>query len=360
MTYKKYWVGLSSISCLGPKRILNIINHFGTAQKAWHASREQFVEVEGISQKIASQIEKERKNIDLSIKLKQLQDNDIKVITYEDENYPQVLKYIHYPPALLYVKGEFNFQDQKVVGIVGTRKYTSYGKRVATKIAGSLTRFGFTIVSGLARGIDTFAHRSTLDSGGRTVAVLGCGIDVIYPRQNINLAREIVKEGALISEFPPGTPPAAGNFPRRNRIISGLAYGLVVVEAAEKSGALITADYALEQGKDVFAVPGNIDSPYSRGCNKLIKEGAVMVGNPLDIVQEMGYDFTDESGLQYNFADYTDEEKRLLAVLDPQPMHIDEILKRNKLSSQKLNSLLTSLELKGAVRQLIGKYFQKA
>ncbi len=359
MNNKKYWVGLNSISCLGPKRILSLVDHFGSAQKAWYADREQFLEVEGISQKIASQIVKERKGIDLSQKIKELQGKAIEIITYEDDDYPQALKYIHAPPAILYVKGEFDFQDQKVVGIVGTRKFTSYGKRATIKIAGTLAGFGFTIVSGMARGIDTFAHRATLDSGGKTVAVLGSGLDVIYPRQNINLAREIIREGALISEFPPGTPPAAGNFPRRNRIISGLSYGLVVVEAAERSGALITADYALEQGKDVFAVPGNIDSPYSRGCNKLIKEGAVMVESPLDIVQEMGYDFTDVPELKDNPANYTPEETGLLSFLSPQPMHIDDILNVSKISSQELNSLLTSLELKGAVKQLIGKYFQK-
>ncbi|PKM78880.1 MAG: DNA-protecting protein DprA, partial [Firmicutes bacterium HGW-Firmicutes-13] len=237
--------------------------------------------------------------------------------------------------------------------------FTSYGKRTALNISRYLARSGFTVISGLARGIDTFAHSGALEAGGRTVAVLGSGLDIIYPRDNEGLAEEIIKNGALVSEFPLGTLPLPGNFPRRNRIISGLSTGVVVVEAAERSGALITADCALEQGKEVFVVPGNIDSPYSKGCNKLIKEGAVLVEEPAHILQELGYDFSNDLGKGKTFTDLTVEEKELMKIITNQPLHIDDILASSSLSPQKLNTLLTIMELKGAVKQLVGKYFIK-
>ncbi|RQD73071.1 MAG: DNA-protecting protein DprA, partial [Candidatus Syntrophonatronum acetioxidans] len=243
-------------------------------------------------------------------------------------------------------------------GMVGTRKNTPYGKRATLAIARCLASYGFTIISGMARGIDTTAHYAALEVGGKTVAVLGCGVDVVYPGENYSLAQEIIKKGALISEFPPGTKPSPKNFPRRNRIISGLSLGLVVIEAAERSGALITADFALEQGREVFAVPGNIDSPYSKGCHKLIKEGAVLVEDPLDVLLELGYNGAEVNGTNIP-VNLTVEEKNLLEVVTEQPIHIDELLKLSSLTPSRLNSLLTGLEVKGAVKQQLGKYFVK-
>ncbi len=359
MLYRKYWVSLTRVSCLGPVRIMNLIKKFGSARSAWEASREELSRVKGITEKLSFQIDRERNNIDLEDAWQEIQRRGIKVITYEDKEYPKILKNIYAPPALLYVRGKLGSPDQIGIGVVGTRKFTSYGKRTALNISRYLARSGFTVISGLARGIDTFAHSGALEAGGRTVAVLGSGLDIIYPRDNEGLAEEIIKNGALVSEFPLGTLPLPGNFPRRNRIISGLSTGVVVVEAAERSGALITADCALEQGKEVFVVPGNIDSPYSKGCNKLIKEGAVLVEEPAHILQELGYDFSNDLGKGKTFTDLTVEEKELMKIITNQPLHIDDILASSSLSPQKLNTLLTIMELKGAVKQLVGKYFIK-
>lgn len=359
MSNRKYWVGLSRVSCLGPVRIINLIKQFGSAKNAWEASREELSRVKGISDRLSSQIEQERYNIDLEDAWKEIQDRGIKVIVFEDKEYPEPLKNIYASPALLYIRGELGPPDQAGIGVVGTRKFTSYGKRTALKTSRYLAYHGFTIISGLARGIDTFAHRGALDAEGRTVAVLGSGVDVIYPRENKDLAEEIIKNGAVISEFPLGTLPLPGNFPRRNRIISGLSAGVVVVEAAERSGALITADFALEQGKEVFVVPGNIDSPYSKGCNKLIKQGAVLIEEPADILQELGYECGSQFEEEIIPLNLTGEEKELMKIITGQPLHIDEILVKSCLPPHKLNSLLSVMELKGAVKQLAGKYFIK-
>lgn len=358
MSHLLYLMGLSRISCLGPRRIASLIEKFSSTERAWKASREELSGVKGLGPKMVEEICRERNNIDLSLIWQETVDKDIRVIPWDDYKYPLPLKNIHSPPVLLYVKGQVDFNGLQGIGMVGTRKSTPYGKRITRTLAYSLATCGFTVISGMARGIDTIAHHAALEAGGRTLAVLGSGVDVVYPRENYSLAQEIIRKGALISEFPPGARPSAQNFPRRNRIISGLSEGLIVVEAAERSGALITADFALEQGKEVFAVPGNVDSPYSKGCHKLIKEGAVLVQDPLDVLLELGYNGTKTRRIGESRS-FTLEEVDLLKVVTEQPIHIDEILKLCSLPPSRLNSLLTTLEVKGAIKQQTGKYFVK-
>jgi len=353
-----YLMGLSRISCLGPRRIKNLIDQFSCPERAWSASREDLSAVKGLGPKLADLIDRERKKIELPLLWQEIKDKNIRVVAWNEHGYPEALKNIFSPPVILYVRGQMDLREIQGIGMVGTRKNTPYGKRTTLSLARSLASFGFTIISGMARGIDTSAHYAALEVGGKTIAVLGCGVDVIYPNENYSLAQEIIKKGALISEFPPGTKPSPKNFPRRNRIISGLSSGVVVIEAADKSGALITADFALEQGREVFAVPGNIDSPYSKGCHKLIKEGAVLVEDPLDIILELGYNGAEINGLEIP-VNLTQEEEDLLKVVTEQPIHIDEILKLSRLTPPRLNSLLTGLEVKGAVKQQLGKYFVK-
>ncbi|UNC91817.1 DNA-processing protein DprA [Candidatus Contubernalis alkaliaceticus] len=327
-----------------------------SAKEVWHSSREELERVKGITSKICNRIIEERKNVDVYGGWQEIKAKGIQVITYEDEDYPESLKHIHAPPALLYVKGAALFEKHPRIAVVGTRKCTPYGKKIAVEVSQTLAEQGFTVVSGMARGIDTLAHLSCLKAGGRTIAVLGSGLDVIYPRENESLSKKIVENGALVSEFPLGTKPLPRNFPMRNRIISGLSLGVVVVESAHKSGALITADCALEQGREVFAVPGNIDSPYSRGCNRLIKQGAVLLDSPIDILQELGYDVIYESEEQENVC-LTLQEEELLRFLTSQPIHVDSLREQCGLSSRQLNALLTLLELKKIIKQFPGKYF---
>ena len=329
-----------------------------SAQRVWYSSPEELEKVKGITPNLSRVILEEREKINVDSSWQEILDKGIQVITFQDKEYPENLRHIHSPPALLYVKGKASFKEEKRIGIVGTRKCTPYGKKIVQEISRTLAEHGFTVVSGLALGIDTLAHWSCLKSGGSTIAILGCGLDVMYPRENQGLAKKIMEKGALVSEFPPGTSPLPRNFPMRNRIISGLSLGVVVVEAAEKSGALITADCALEQGREVFAVPGNIDSPYSRGCNRLIKEGAVLLQNPVDILQELGYDVIYESAPQGSLH-LTLQEKKLCSFITPQPVHVDSLKAQSGLSTRELNALLTLLELKGIINQLPGKYFIK-
>ncbi|MFN3396202.1 MAG: DNA-processing protein DprA, partial [Thermodesulfovibrionales bacterium] len=272
--------------------------------------------------------------------------------------YPSLLREIEDAPVILYVKGEIKEEDRFSISIVGSRNATPYGRSVTEKIAGELAESGFTIVSGLARGVDTIAHLSSLRSGGRTIAVMGSGIDLIYPPENKWLFDKIIDSGYVVTEFPPGTPPDKGNFPKRNRLISGLSLGVVVVEATEGSGALITARAALEQNREVFAIPGNISSPNSKGTNELIKRGAKLVQRSDDIIEELAPLLR---GLirpkEKCHVELTDEEREICNKLTSEPRHIDEIMRRSGFPMQKVLSILLGLELKGVVSQMDGKMF---
>ncbi|HUT96406.1 MAG TPA: DNA-processing protein DprA [Candidatus Paceibacterota bacterium] len=279
---------------------------------------------------------------------------DIKKITTEDKEYPVVLKEIHNPPKELYIKGEIINQDKVAIAIVGTRRYSQYGKQACLDIAGKLAKLGITIVSGLAKGIDTFAHQAALENNGRTIAVLGSGMDrkSFSPSCNYELSEKIAKHGAVISEYPEGTIGAVYTFPQRNRIVSGLSLGVVVIDAPEKSGALITASLALEQNREVFAVPGNIYENNSQGTNQLIKIGAKLVTRIEDILEELNLSHLLENTEKKKIKPKNKEEEIILSILSLQPIHIDEIIKLSKLSTSAVNSTLTILELKEVVRNL--------
>jgi DNA processing protein len=275
-------------------------------------------------------------------------------ITINDKDYPSSLKEIHNPPKQLFVKGEIKNQDKVAIAIVGTRKYSAYGKQVALDLSSKLAKLGITIVSGLARGIDTFAHKAAIEAGGRTIAVLGSGMDQksFSPSQNYALSEEIAKNGAVITEYPEGTIGAIYTFPERNRIVSGLSLGVVVIEAPEQSGALITANLALEQNKEVFAVPGNIYDENSQGTHKLIKQGAKLVTCIEDILEELNLSHLLSETPKVKAKPENKEEEIILSLLSLQPTHIDDIIKLSKLPTSIVNSTLTILEIKNAIRNL--------
>lgn len=288
MTEKaRSWIALNLIRGLEPVKLRNLISRFGSPEGVLNACVDELLEVEGIDKVLARDIIKCDKSPELTREMYLIKKHDVRIITIDDKEYPLNLKFTFNPPLVLYVKGGLIPDDNVSIAIVGSRKATDYGKAITEKLTGELAKNNITVVSGLARGIDTYAHKGTLAKGARTIAVLGSGLGFIYPPENRVLAEEIAKNGAVISEFPMTTRPEKANFPRRNRLISGLSLGTVVIEAAQKSGSLITAAYALEQGRDVFAVPGSIYSDYSKGTHKLIKQGAKLTENINDIIEEI-------------------------------------------------------------------------
>jgi len=354
----KNWILLSKISSYGFSGINNLVEKVGSPDEIISAPLEKIKHVSKIEKDTIKLIRKKALEISLEDDYRLIQKHNVKLIKYTDPSYPDSLKNISDPPFLIYLRGELKKEDEKAVALVGTRRATAYGKIAAKKLARELARAGLTIVSGMARGIDTCAHEGALEEGGRTIAVLGCGVDIVYPPENNSLMKEIIGHGAVISEFSLGTKPFARNFPRRNRIISGLSRGVVVVEAPLKSGALITADFALEQGKEVFAVPGIITSPYSKGTNKLLKEGAKVVEDAADVLEEIGVSFSDIKISSFD-NQLSFEEKIVLDELTAKPSHIDELIKKTGLPVGKIADILIKLQLKGMVKELPGKFFIK-
>lgn len=345
---------------LGPAKIKRLIEYFGSAQRVLKAKENELLSVETIKAADAENILKfNQKELDKELRL--IEKSKARVLTIADKEYPVLLKEIHSGPPVLYVKGEIKGLSGQALAIVGSRLASLYGLQTAEKFAFQLSGLGINIVSGMARGIDTAAHLGALKNKGRTVAVLGSGLNVIYPRENEKLFSKIAASGAVISEFPMNTPPEKENFPRRNRIISGLALGTIVIEAAARSGALITANFALEQNREVFAVPGNISSGTSTGTNALIKEGAKLAENIEDIISEL------KTGLCRNAAqDKTNntvqantlEKTKILDILALDvPLHIDMIIHRSKFKPGSVAGILSALEIEGCVRQLEGKRF---
>jgi DNA processing protein len=280
--------------------------------------------------------------------------NNIRKIILQDKSYPAILKEIHDPPKELYIKGKITNQDQNAIAVIGTRKFSQYGKQVAFDIAGKLANLGITIISGLAKGIDTWTHQAALENRGRTIAVLGTGLDrkSFYPSSNYGLSEKIAQNGAVISEYAPGTPGNKFTFPQRNRIVSGLSLGVVVIEAPEKSGALITAALAVEQNREVFAIPGSIYEKNSKGTNQLIKIGAKLVASVEDILEELNLSNLIENPKKKIIKPENKEEEVILSLFSEQPVHIDEIIKKSKLPTAVVNSTLMILELKKAVKNL--------
>jgi DNA processing protein len=357
------WLALSLVPGVGSVLIKRLLDRFNTPEAVFRAPLKDLLRIEGLGQRVAGEIRKGPSERAVEKELSLLKKTGGRVVTLKDDDYPKRLKDIYDPPALFYLRGELRREDELAVAIVGSRKTSGYGREITERIGEDLARHGVTVVSGMARGIDSVAHHGALQGGGRTIAVLGCGVDVIYPSENRNLFYRIIDQGAVVSEFPMGSPPEAGHFPRRNRIISGLSMGVVIVQASADSGSLITAGYALEQGREVFAVPGNVGAEGSRGTNQLIKEGAKLVEASEDILEEILPQWRrDEEMARKREAPalhLTEGEKSLYGLLSETPLHIDAIIRESRLDPGSVSSILLNLELKGLISQWPGKCFSK-
>jgi DNA processing protein len=361
MSYEKelvYLNALNSISVFGATRITSLVKNFGSAEAAWSVSPENYpphLELQNYYDRIT----KERSVINPEKEWEQLEKTGVHCITPNCPGYPSLLRQVSVPPPLLYYRGSLERINNPAVAIVGSRRATFYGSEVAGRLAGELALAGVAVISGMALGVDTAAHRGALEKGGYTAAVLGCGLGRCYPPRNRELMEQLAATGAVISEFSIMAEPHAVHFPQRNRIISGLSLGTVVVEATEKSGALITAGYALEQNREVYAVPGNIGSPYSRGCHRLLKEGAKLVETVKDILDELYISSETGEQLSLDFAEpeLSVPEKKLIDILPYQPMHIDSIIQLSGMSASEASALLLALEIRGLIKQTPGKYF---
>ncbi len=353
MSDTKYWVGFTLIPGIGRARFSRLEQYFGKLEQAWQASATE-LEVAGLDARTIKAIMVHRPKLSLDAEMEKLERYKVTVLTWKDESYPSRLKEIYDPPPVLYVRGSLVPEDDWSLAVVGTRRPTYYGREVTEQIVSDLARNKITIASGLAKGIDATAHRTALDSGGRTIAVFGCGLDIVYPSDHVKLAREIMERGALVSEFPLGTRPKAENFPRRNRIMSGLSLGVLVVEAGEGSGALITAGLALEQNREVFAVPGSVLSQASRGTNRLIQEGAKLVRWADDILEELNLTMAMQQVEVKELLPTTETESLILQCLSSEPTHIDEVGHQSRLPIAMVSSTLSMMELKGMVKQVGG------
>jgi DNA processing protein len=346
-----YWVLLTSVSQIGPARLARLLERFGDAETAWRASPLDLAGA-GLDRRAIESLLTLRQKADPTRAWRKIEASGATVLTLDDPAYPDRLREIADAPPVLYVNGTLTEADDWAIAIVGTRRATPYGLQVTERLAGDVAAAGVTIVSGLALGVDTYAHRAALARGGRTIAVLGSGIDRIYPGENRGLAQRIAAQGAVISEFPLGAMPDAVNFPRRNRIVSGLARATLVVEADHKSGAMITANVAAEQGRDVFAVPGSILSPLSAGPNQLIKEGARVVTEAADILDELHLTAVVEQRSAREVLPGDPTEATLLGLISHEPLHVDDLTRASRLPSSVVTATLTLLELKGLARQV--------
>ena len=353
---RQYWVAFSLVKGIGAVRFQALLNFFGDPQIAWGAPTEALREA-GLSENVIGNVVELRSAINLDQVWDQLEAKGITVLIQTDENYPRRLQELEQPPPVLYMLGELTSEDEWAVAVVGTRRVTAYGRQVAEDIAGTLARNGITVISGLARGIDSISHQAALHAGGRTIAVLGSGLDRIYPPENRRLAEQIAAHGALISDYPPGTPPEASNFPPRNRLISGLSLAVVIVEAGQTSGALITAAFAADQGREVFAVPGNISSPGSKGTNHLIRDGAQPLLHPEQVLEALELTMVAEQRTARVVLPADAVEAQLFEALGREPLHIDEIRSRTDLPIEKVTATLALMELKGMVRQVGGMQY---
>ena len=359
-------VALNLIEGVGPVRVRQLLEHFGDAPAILRASRGQLLQVRGIGEDTADAIARWEQTTDLSAELKRIAEFGCHVVTQADPEYPERLREIYDPPVVLYVKGALSAKDKNSVAMVGSRMTTHYGIEVARKLAYQLAYLGVTVVSGGARGIDTASHQGALSSKGRTIAVLGTGINLVTPPENVKLFEQIAANGALITQFPFNRPADKQSFPIRNRIVAGMTLGTVVVEANLTSGALITANFATEYGRQVFAVPGRIDSPRSKGCHDLIKKGAKLCEGAEDILSEFEYLFP-PSNKPPSVADtgvlpaleLGENEQKVYGVLSKEEVHADEVIHQSGLPPSAVSVALLSLEMKRLIRQLPGKMFVK-
>ncbi len=355
MTERRFWVAFSMVPGIGPVRVRRLLEHFGSLSEAWHSPLDKLRSA-GLDSRALEQMAQARQEIDPAAELARLDRLGIAVLTWEDDVYPGLLaqlREIDQAPPVLYVRGSLSEADEWALAVVGTRSISAYGRQVAHTLAADLAASGLTIVSGLARGVDAEAHTAALEVGGRTLAVLGCGLDLIYPPEHRQLAARIVQHGALVSPFPLGTLPEARMFAPRNRVLSGLARGVLVIEAGEKSGALLTAGHALEQGREVFAVPGNITARGSSGTNRLIQEGAHPVLDARDVLEVLQMEQVAlHAQARSELPPVSGPERAVLECLSQDPLHIDELTRQCGLPVSVVSSTLAMLELKGMVRQV--------
>lgn len=362
---KKYalWLALAQVKGLGGASFKRVAGHFKDPTQAFSASERELAQIPGLDRVAIeglltfSQWDEVREEIRL------ISEAGARILPFTDNHYPARLRMIPDPPPFLYIKGELREEDEKAVAVVGSRSASDYGTRITRELCQGLASLGFTVVSGMARGIDGEAHEAALGVGGRTVAVLGSGVDVAYPPEHEGLYRRICHKGAILSQLPMGTPPFSFNFPSRNRLISGLSLGVVVVEATEKSGSLITAGLALEQGREVFAVPGEAGASRSRGTHRLIRQGAKLVENVQDIVEEIAPQLLERGRVAQKAAPpslpphLSLEAGKIFELVLQGPIQIDELIQRSGISAAKVSEILLDLEIKGLLRQLPGKRF---
>jgi len=364
MTSREAFVALNMIDHVGPVRVRQLLNHFGDAAAILRASKQHLLAVRGIGEDTADAISSWEKNVDLAAELKRCEEFGCHIVTQEDAEYPELLRQIYDPPIVLYVKGTLDAKDKNSIAIVGSRQTTPYGIEVARKFGYQLAYLGVTVVSGGARGIDTAAHQGSLSAKGRTLCVLGTGINIVFPPENAELFERIAASGAVVSQYPFNRSADKQSFAIRNRIVAGITLGTVVVEANLTSGALITANFATEYGRQVFAVPGRIDSPRSKGCHDLIKKGAKLCEGAEDILSEFEYLFPasnkppspGETGVLPALT-LSENEQKVYDALDGEPVPMDDVIRKSGLPSSAVAVALLSLEMKRIVRQMPGKLF---
>lgn len=335
-------------------RLKHLLARFETPERIFAAGPGELSEVKGVDAELALGVASYKRGPETEERLKHARDLGVKTLCFTSDDFPQNLKNLAHMPPVLFAIGELTGADATAIAVVGTRQPSHYGRQVAEKLGRELAQNGVTVASGLARGVDTFAHKGALDAGGRTIAVLGCGLDVFYPPENRKLYSAIAAQGAVISEYSLGVEPLAMNFPKRNRVVSGLSRGVVAVEAAEKSGVLNTVQWAVDQGRTVFAVPGNITSQQSIGINRLLKQGALPLLTVEDVLAELGIAARREERARVEVAV---DEKPVLDFITAEPQHVDDICEGVGIPMQALLSVLLQLEMKGLVRQLPGKLF---
>jgi len=354
---------LSLIPGIGNKTLRDLIVHFGSAEAIWEADEQSLLAIDGIGPITVAAIIAGRKTLKPDEEWQRIEDQGVCILAFTDEKYPRLLKEIPDAPMILFVRGNYDWQDKPLIAIVGTRKFSSYGEQAAERLATDLARAGYVVVSGLAFGIDSIAHKATLEASGETLAILGSGVDEISvsPQSHLPLARAVVNSGALISEYSPGTKAIEGTFPARDRIIAGMTLGTVVIEAPEKSGALITARLALDYNREVFAVPGSIFSPSSLGTHHLIKAGAKIVTSVQDILEELPLAHSKRNTPEETTAvihhDLSPEEEKVFQILSHEPLHVDKIIKEARLETSSANSILTLLEIKGLIKNVGGMHY---
>jgi DNA processing protein len=356
---------LSLVSGVGPKTRKSLLDHFGSPKAVLAAAPSELRSVQGVGPKLAGAILRARQEIDVAAEIEFCRRNGVSIVAESDAAYPRALREVHDPPGVLFVRGAIQPTDALAIAIVGSRHATHYGLEQAERLAGSLARAGLTIISGLARGIDAAAHRGALAAGGRTLAVLGSGVLNIYPPEHDKFAAEVIARGAVLGEAPVRSAPTSGAFPQRNRLISGMSLGVIVVEAALQSGALITARHAMEQGREVFAVPGRVDNRMSRGCHRLIRDGAKLVETAEDVLEELGplvaAATRDDGTVVHHPAELllNEPEQQVLAAIKGSPTSIDEVISASGLPTPQVLATLSVLEMRRLVRRISGNHVMR-